>query len=174
MDQEEGWDRRGLNKEASGVGGPANHLPPPRGHRVRTIQTLPWLCPTSARHPSLRGPAEKGDGTCPLTTQERIPLGREQRSASEGTSGQRLLPGPHLRLERDWKRMLRTSVCSSPGTQRFPWTLLLPGTSGIRAPGTPSAGPHLASAFSPGRATQGTPPRNSMRPPASARCTAAV
>ena len=120
MDQEEGWDRRGLNKEASGVGGPANHLPPPRGHRVRTIQTLPWLCPTSARHPSLRGPAEKGDGTCPLTTQDRIALGREQLSASEGTSGQRLFPGPHTRLERDWKRILHTSVCSSPGTQRFP------------------------------------------------------
>lgn len=66
MDGEEGWDRRGLNKEASGVGGrggPANHLLPSLGHSVRMVQRLLWPCPTFARCPSLLGLAEKEDHT---------------------------------------------------------------------------------------------------------------
>lgn len=78
---EEGWDRQGLNKEASGVWGVVNHLLPPLGHEVRTVWRLPRCACPSAMCPSLRGPAP------PLRPHRWGRLGRGQLFASEGMAG---------------------------------------------------------------------------------------
>lgn len=59
----EGWDRRGLNKEASGVWGAVNHLLPPPGHDVRTVWRFPRCACPSAMRPSHRGQPRLPDPT---------------------------------------------------------------------------------------------------------------
>lgn len=79
---EEGWDRQGLNKEASGVWGAIDHLLPPLGHEARMVWRPPRCACPSAMCPSLRGRPR------PRPRPHRWGrLGRGQLFASEGMAG---------------------------------------------------------------------------------------
>lgn len=144
----EGWDRRGLNKEASGVWGAVNHLLPPPGHDVRTVWRFPRCACPSAMRPSLRGQPRLPDptGGAALAGDSFLLLKEWQAEAASGPpceAGSRmekdsrphLLRPKFLRLPRYPEVSLRTlcfqehqapepQLCpnrSPPGLSILPW-----------------------------------------------------
>lgn len=111
---EGGLDRQGLNKEASGVGGAANHLLPPLGPGVRAMRRLPGCAP-SAMHPSLQG-LSPNHRRAPLAGHSFFILNEQEAEAAPCEAGRR--------MEKDsWPHLLQPQPLWLPRYQRFRWGL---------------------------------------------------
>lgn len=135
------------------------------GARREDSLEVPSLCLPFCHAPQSSGPAP------PPQPHRWGCLGRGQLFASEGMAGGGCFWAPMRGWQQNGKGFSAppspTQVFAAPQVPRgFPEDSVLPGTSGARAPVMPEqVPPHLALAFSPGRAGwAGTPAGNSTRP----------